>query len=220
MDDVLGVESNLGELSATYSVLTAESIFQRLKIHLNPEELSVVISKPESVYFKILLIPFKNIINGIILQQAYDYQIYLQKIFVDYFVSGAGNESETSPGANTRRDLEENRLKLVELCDFFEKDIYAHKLLIAESQSALKECVRKLSPIEDTPSKATEIEQTMAIFKDRANEICQILHNYRVEFKTLIVDTIRLIQLLPDYHEDEAQDDINRSSLQFDDQLI
>lgn len=212
-------ENDLLDLSSTYAFLTADRILDRFGLALTQEKLTEAMRTPRSVYFQLLLVPFKNIINGIIYQQAYDYQVYLQKVFVDYLVSGSGNEDKEAPGATVREDLDENRLKLIALSEQFDKDGLAHKTLINQSQAKLLDVVRKLSPIQDNAQMADEVAQTMAPFLLQAAELAQALRNYRVEFKTLIVDTRRLLELLPDYRENSFQDAENRSTLQFDDQL-
>lgn len=212
-------ENDLVSLSSTYCILTAERIFERFNIHMDHDALKAVIKNADSVYYKLLRVPFHNVINGIILQQAYDYQVYLQKIFVDYFASGNGNDNQESPGASIRESMEENRVKLIAMSESFDNTTYTHKTLIAESQARLIELTGEMQPISETLDEANRIEQAMSTFRERGDELGQILRNYRIEFKTLILDTLRLTQLLPDYRPDEIQDTINREMLYFDDQL-
>lgn len=218
MDNALQ-EQELLDLSSTYSILTADRILARWGLKLTQDELSRVVKNQKSVYFQLLLVPFNNIINGIILQQTYDYQVYAQKLFIDYLVSGSGNDNEEAPGATVRADLEQSRQKLMELSELFEKDILTHKTLIGESQGHLNDMMRSLRPLLDTEQTAMAIEKSIAPFRERSLDLAQGLRNYRVEFKTLILDVLRLIQLLPDYHINDEQEAINRSALQFDDQL-
>lgn len=212
-------EQELLDLSSTYSILTADRILDRWGLKLTQDELAKVVKNPNSVYYQLLVVPFNNIINGIILQQTYDYQVYAQKLFVDYLISGSGNDNEESPGATVRADLEQSRLKLVSLSELFERDILTHKTLIGESQGHLNDVMRSLRPLLDTEQTAQAIEKSIAPFRDRSLELAQGLRNYRSEFKTIILDVLRLIQLLPDYHVNEEQEEINRAALQFDDQL-
>jgi hypothetical protein len=212
------LENELLKYSSTYAVLTADRILARFGLHLSADELAAVMENKDSVFFQILLVPFKNVINGIVFQQAYDYQIYAQKLFVDYLVSGSGNDSSETPGENTRQDLEENRTKLIQLGEQFDKDSFAHKTLINKSQGELLKLVREIKPFQDTRETAVLIAQSMAPLNDQATELGQALRNYRVEFKTLILDTVRLVQLLPDYRENDTQKE-NLELLSFDDQL-
>ena len=213
------IESDLAELTSTYRILTAERILERFNVHLAQDVLIESMNNPKSVYFQMLIVPFKNVINGIILQQAYDYQVYAQKLFVDYLISGSGNENDESPGANIRQDLESNRLRLTELSEQFDKDTIAHKTLIHQTQAELLKKVQEISPIEDSDSYAEFVAQALMIFYGRAEILTQNLRDYRAEFKELILNTIQLLKLLPDYRTDPTQDTINRESLLFDDQL-
>lgn len=212
------IENELVKYSSTYAVLTSDRILARFGLHLSSDELAEVMKNKDSVYYQILLVPFKNVINGIVFQQAYDYQIYAQKLFVDYLVSGSGNESSETPGESVREDLEENRNKLIQLGEQFDKDSFAHKTLINKSQGELVKLVRSITPFQDTQQNAALIAQSMKAFHDQATDLGQALRNYRVEFKTLILDTLRLVQLLPDYRENDAQKE-NLELLFFDDQL-
>ena len=218
MDNELDA-NDLTTMSSTYSILTSDRILDYFGIHLEHDVLLAAIRNVDSVYHKILLVPFKNVINGIVLQQAYDYQVYLQKVFVDYLMSGQGNEQEGGIGANTRADMEANRLKLVQMSELFKKDTDASQLLIFEVQAELLALTQKMSPLQDTESEAQTIEESMRPFHERADEMGQVLRNYRSEFKTLIVDTLRLVDLLPDYKIDAQREEENRSTLQFDDNL-
>lgn len=212
-------EQELLDLSSTYAFLITDRVLDRFGLSLTQSEIAAVMKNPRSIYFQLLLVPCKNIINGIIYQQAYDYQVYAQKLFIDYLVSGSANDAPDSPGAAIRDDLEQIRLKLVELSEEFEKDVFAHKTLINQSQGKLVELVKTLKPIQDNETLATQVAQTMSPYLERVTDLAQVLRNDRIEFKNIILDTQRLILLLPDYPNNEAQGEENRSALLFDDQL-
>jgi hypothetical protein len=89
-------------------------------------------------------VPLKNIFNGIILQQAHDYQVYAQKLFIDYLLSAESLQNEDGPGANTREDLETERIKLISVGEGFNQQESAHINLIAESQATLIELSQNL----------------------------------------------------------------------------
>lgn len=212
-------EQDFLDLSSTYAFLTADRILDRFNLSLKQQELAAALKNPRSVYFQLLFVPFKNIINGIVYQQAYDYQIYAQKLFVDYLVSGAGNDDPEAPGAALREDLDQNRLKLIDMAEQLEKEAFSHKTLINKTQGKLVELVKSLMPIQDSEDLAAGVASTMEPFLEKADELGQRFRKYRVEFKTLIVDVLRLIQLLPNYKENPTQEAENRTALQFDDQL-
>lgn len=212
-------QTELMSLAATYSILTADRILDRFGIRLQQDLLLKVVENPQSVYFAILLVPYTNVINGIIHQQAYDYQVYAQKLFVDYLVSGSGNENSESQGADARDNMEKCRIKLTELSESFDKETVAHKQLILETQSFLIQLIKKIMPLEDTEELAQSVRQAMLPYHERATAMGNVLGNLRIDFKMLILDTIKLIQLLPNYKTDEVRDEKNRESLQFDDHL-
>ena len=122
---------------STYGLLTANRVLGRFNIHIENDELIVAMKNLHSVYYQLLRVPLKNIFNGIILQQTHDYQVYAQKLFIDYLLSGAGSKEDESPGANTRDDLEVERVRLIEVGEAFNREELAHQQLIAESQATL-----------------------------------------------------------------------------------
>lgn len=138
------IETDLSMWFSTYGLLTSSRILERFNIKLENDELLIAMKDPFNVYHKLLIIPLKNVFNGIILQQAHDYQVYAQKLFVDYLLSGESGKSEDSPGANTREDLEQARLRLVDVGESFNEQEIAHQHLIAESQAKLIKVARDL----------------------------------------------------------------------------
>lgn len=289
---IMNEETNEIDMSmwfSTYGLLTAQRILERFNIHLANDELIIATKNPRSIYHQLLQVPLKNIFNGIILQQAHDYQVYAQKLFVDYLLSGEGNKEESSPGASTREVLENERLKLMEMGEEFNKLELAHETLISESQSSLIKLAKELqkslqvtakeigqlltskqfkkeeSVIQKAiriamihyekideealaPSSAfwekmavvlglelapdlreqlatllktfgdprAEIENMVANYTERAEDIGIKLRSYRTQFYDLILRSMELIKLLPEYHLDKEKDEENRSSLYFD----
>ncbi|MCC5015976.1 MULTISPECIES: hypothetical protein [unclassified Legionella] len=130
-------ESDLSMWYSTYGLITAERILEKCKIKLPQEDLFAAVKNPNNFYHRLLRVPMKNVFNGIILQQAHDYQVYAQKLFVDYLLSGETAKDEESPGGLTRDDLEAMRKKLVEMGDEFHQLEFAQDKLIAESQHSL-----------------------------------------------------------------------------------
>src|SRR3989338_8473012 len=123
-----GFEGNeLMSLATTYSILTADRILERFGIRLDQDTLIKVVADSNSVYFAVLLVPYINVINGIILHQAYDYQVYAQKLFIDYLLSGSGNDNPEAQGSGTRAALEECRTKLIQLGESFDNETVSHK---------------------------------------------------------------------------------------------
>ena len=133
----LEAENDLSIWLSTYGLITTERVLGGYGIRLPQEELINAINNPNNIYHFLLRVPLKNVFNGIILEQAKDYQVYLQKLFIDYLLSGETGKSEDSPGALAREDLEKERKELLELDIDFEQIEFVHDRLIAESQKML-----------------------------------------------------------------------------------
>ncbi|MDI9818896.1 MULTISPECIES: hypothetical protein [unclassified Legionella] len=134
-------ENDLSIWLSTYGLVTAERILESYKIRLQQKELISAIKNPNTFYHHLLRVPLKNVLNGIILQQAHDYQVYAQKLFVDYLLSGETGKGEDSPGGLTREDLEKERQGLISMGDAFHQQTITHNNLIAESQKKLIQLV-------------------------------------------------------------------------------
>ncbi|KTD35583.1 hypothetical protein Lmor_1030 [Legionella moravica] len=136
MDEIIQDEQ-LSKWFSTYGLITAERLLGSYHISLPQNELVTAIKSPFSFYHKLLQIPLKNVLNGIVLQQAGDYHVYAQKLFIDYLLSGESGKSETSPGALTRESLEAERQKLVTLGEEFHQLELEQNKLIATAQAQL-----------------------------------------------------------------------------------
>ncbi|MDP3268950.1 MAG: hypothetical protein Q8M40_07865 [Legionella sp.] len=130
-------DEKLTQWFSTYGTITAQRILERYHITLPSEELLYAIKSPLSFYHRIIQVPLKNVLNGIVLQQAHDYHVYAQKMFIDYLLSGESSKDQDSQGALTRESLEEERKKLVILGEEFNKRQREHNELIASSQATL-----------------------------------------------------------------------------------
>ncbi|AHE67103.1 hypothetical protein [Legionella oakridgensis] len=282
-------EPDLALWFSTYGMLTAERILEGFKIQLDHDELVSAIKNPRSIYFQLLRVPLKNIFNGIILQQIRDYQVYAQKIFIDYLMSGQADKPQEAPGASIREDMETERKNLVELGEAFSEKESAHLKLISESQASLIKLARELQKtLESAAQKISRIFQTQKIAKSHdaiqhairaatihydkedheifsntslfwsimekdlnltlndelrqqsadvlnefrearnqidevleiylelTNEMTKVLRDFRSKFYKQILRASELIQLLPDYRDDETRRAENLESLDFD----
>ncbi|MBA2711814.1 MAG: hypothetical protein H0U57_14645 [Tatlockia sp.] len=270
---------------STYGLITAERILERYNLRLGHEDLFAAMKNPNSFYHKILKIPLRNVFNGIILQQAYDYEIYAQKLFVDYLISGESGKPEDSPGGFTREDIEKERRMLMAMAENFRESEVDHNTLIASSQKALieksmiwlnalansatqissliknikedniKDMLNSLlvnpeitdvnsvnyratawKPIEKMLGEGisnelkqafveeitklkefiSEIENSLSDFSAKSKGMELSLRSWRSDFHTLIIRVQNLLQLLPEYHTDQAQIQQNKESLFFD----
>ena len=130
-------ENDLSNWFSTYGVITAERILGRYHINLTQIDLVAAVKSSFSFYHKVLQIPLRNVLNGIVLQQANDYHVYVQKLFIDYLLSGENSKDESSPGANTREALENERQQLLALGEEYHQREGEHNHLISSSQSFL-----------------------------------------------------------------------------------
>ena len=130
-------EQGLSSWMSTYGMITAERILGHFKLRLLHQELHTAMKNTRAFYHQILQLPLKNIFNGIILQQAYDYEVYAQKLFIDYLVSGESSKPEEAPGGYTREEIEKERKQLIAMADEFRDNQDSHYRLIAESQAAI-----------------------------------------------------------------------------------
>ncbi len=137
-------QSDLSLWFSTYGILTSQRVLEGYDIHLKHDDLISAIKNPNSIYYQLLRVPLKNVFNGIILQQVHDYQVYAQKIFIDFLVTGQSDKEEGSPGTGTREDLEEKRTRLIELGERYSLEQSEHQELIAESQSSMKKQAQEL----------------------------------------------------------------------------
>ena len=130
-------ENDLSHWFSTYGVITAERILGRYHINLAQIDLVAAVKSPFSFYHKVLQIPLRNVLNGIVLQQANDYHVYVQKLFIDYLLSGENSKDESSPGASTREALENERQQLLALGEEYHQKEGEHNHLISSSQNFL-----------------------------------------------------------------------------------
>jgi hypothetical protein len=177
---------------STYGTLTSERILERFKIYLTNKELLAATKNPRSFYYQLLRIPLKNVFNGIILQQGHDYQVYAQKLFVDYLLSGESNKEEASPGANTREDLEVLRLQLMSVGEEFSKQELVHQSLIYESQASLIKLSDELHKSLHVAAKnIAQVLQTKQIIKED-KLIQQAIREAMIHLETINHETVVL----------------------------
>lgn len=126
-------DSGLSNWLSTYGLITVEKIFERYGIRLTGEDLLRAVKNPDCVFFRLIQVPLKNVFNGLILQQAKDYQIYAQKLFIDYLLSGESSQEDSQ----VRDDLEVTRKDLVAMGEVFHEEDLKNDKLIARSQVLL-----------------------------------------------------------------------------------
>ncbi|RUR12814.1 hypothetical protein [Legionella sp. km772] len=122
---------------STYGLITSQRILGHYKISIPQKELIPAIKSATSFYHHLVQVPLKNVLNGIVLQQANDYHIYVQKLFIDYLLSGESGKPPEAQGAATRESLENERKALVSLGEQFNQKQLDHEAVIGTSQKIL-----------------------------------------------------------------------------------
>lgn len=126
---------------STYGIVTAQRLLEMYKIKLEADDLIQALKMTDSFYHALLKIPMRNVFNGIIWQQAREYQIYAQKLFIDYLLSTETDkdkqEGEESPGHTVRADLEVRRQELIEMNDGFHALELQQDRLVARCQATI-----------------------------------------------------------------------------------
>lgn len=134
---------------STYGLVTIERILGYYQMKLSQEDLICALNNQDGFFYKLVQLPLINVLTGLVRQQAYDYQVYAQKLYVDYLLSGETVKPESSPGGLTREELETTRLDLVATSKSFHELEYAHNKQISTSQrlivQALKPWLKELS---------------------------------------------------------------------------
>jgi hypothetical protein len=201
----------------TYGMLTYQRILERFNIVLPQEELIRASQDTRSPYHQLLRVPLKNIFNGIILQQAQDYQVYAQKLFIDYLLTLEDNPDPNAQGAIVREDLEAQRLLLLNLITLFREQDEIHQIIIAESQALLIDLSQDLPHfLRMAEADPQFINNLMADCILRADADNINLRQLRRDFYDVILRTTSLLQYLPDYQTNLEKQLMNRSSLSFD----
>lgn len=217
-DSKAQADKDLSKWFSTYGLVTVERIFAQLGLHLKPDELKKSMDDPTSIFYQILRVPFKNILNGIILNQAQDYREYAQKLFVDYLMSGAANEpDDETQGADARETLEQLRNTLISMGDECDIQEFEHNKLIAVSQKDLIAITRELnSPTDDQKDL---VKERMSSYDSSAQALNEIFRQYRREFHNIILEVRALLEILPDYRPDPQKTAENIALLQFDSEI-
>ncbi len=157
---------------STYGLLTVERILEYLSIKLPHDEVVRLLSGTHHVLHRVINVPLLNIFNGIIFQQSYDYQVYAQKLMIDYRLSPEYAKDPESPGANIRSDLNDQYEQLLSLVKAFTDHQYKHYQIISESQSylieridELRDPVNQLDTLSDDDDLMTVLRVIMAVLK-------------------------------------------------------
>lgn len=211
MTEPVNQENTLNvEWISTYGILTAERILERFKVKLSRDELVKTLKDPTSRYHHMVSIPLKNILNGILISQVHDYQVYAQKLLIDYkltqFQPAASGDS-AQQGTESESSLKMKQEELILLGEHFMSTKSRHRELIAESQAWLIQIAPKQSDVTQMPE--------MLEFSNRCDEMTLAFETLRQQFRSLIVDMTALLALAPNYHMDTDKLSKNHEGLEF-----
>lgn len=224
----------VGHWFSTYGLITAQRILGYYRIELPQDMIAAAVKIPASFYHRILQVPLRNVLNGIVLQQAYDYNVYAQKIFIDYLLSPECASPDTAPGANIRGTLEEERKRLVDLGEQFHNLEIEHANVIADSQKvlfqisdkwhkAMDEAMKKLGGIlkplgkELKPSEIKKSINHALSFSKFHEEGSQVVHYLFIEKMNELLQLVTIKDV-----KTEMEDSLKplvAISLEFDEQL-
>lgn len=178
MDNKSG-EAELSGWMSTYGLLTSERLLEGFHIHLRHNELASALQNTQGLYFRLLRLPLRNVLNGIILQQAYDYKVYMQKMFVDYLLSGKNTQAEEASGSDVVSRLDNLRNTGMSFNETYMAFETSHLTLIADSQKQLisqagaikrvcEASVKLLKPVleEDLPESTLRASIDAAVIAD------------------------------------------------------
>jgi len=200
---------------STYGILTAERILERFQISLSRKELLETLQNPESPYHHLLTIPLKNIFNGIVIKQVYDYQVYAQKLFIDYkLASTAAAEDSEEPTHAPESDIDIKCNELMQLNDLFDEKQHVHQQIIAKSQAWLIKQTRE-TMFEVNAETSSKIEG----FSADVENLLLTFQDLREQFRELIIQTTAILSVKSDYKLDPEQIAENKESLDFDPEI-
>lgn len=132
-----GSEQNEEWLS-TYEALTLERLLEHYRFSLNKTALLALWSNHAGLIYPLLQVPLAFVFNGIVMQQGKDYAAYLQKLYIDYLISGQSALEPQSQASNTKEDLEDLRQTHLALQADFDTFCTKHLTQIAASQTFIR----------------------------------------------------------------------------------
>ncbi|MDP3560413.1 MAG: hypothetical protein Q8R79_08730 [Legionellaceae bacterium] len=129
--------SEESQVVSTYKTITAERLFDYYSLSFSAAELKTLLRHPQSFYHQLVKPPLQHIRNGLVMEQTNAYRVFGQKQFVDYLLSGEADKSEDSPGAGTRKKIEEARVAYIAVGEAFDKIQASHTQAITDTQRSL-----------------------------------------------------------------------------------
>lgn len=204
---------------STYGSVTVQRIFDLYKFKVSYEEIKDLMNNQDSVYYHFLRVPFINILNGIVIDQVESYREFIQKMFVDYLMSGAANETDAPvQGETIREALEGERTKFIDTTDKFDVEFFNHNSLISDSQKALiKLAKNKFADMDAvTDGDKQELDTLVESFEDKGRSMNAVFIDFRSQLQQMIITVQELVETLPNYQADDEQIASDKELIDFD----
>ena len=212
------IDTQISKTTPTYGLVLAKNILQNFDVDLTDSELIHTLQNEDHIHFHILKVPYKHVFNSIILNQAQEYRIYIQKLFIDYLLSGVNDFSDDFPGADIRAQIETERLSFIALGEEFDKLVMNNDRLIADSQKQLIQLYKTLPSNSASFSDAQrqDLKVMMRPVVEQISEIKKSLCDYRNQFYASILRVRSMLSNISDYRVNQEKNAQNQQYLQFD----
>lgn len=126
------------EWLSTYEALTLERLLEHYRFPLHKAALLVLWSNKSGLIYPLLQVPLAFVFNGIVMQQGKDYAAYLQKLYIDYLISGQSALEPQSQASNSKEDLETLRQEHLALQTDFDAFCTKHLTQVAAAQTFIR----------------------------------------------------------------------------------
>ena len=213
------VQDEIETWFSTYGSITVERILKQFGFSIDPSRIKSIIHTPDSIYYQFLRVPVHSILNEIIINQAEDYRGYLQKLYIDYLLSGAGNEVDAPPqGEDLRESLEESRIELIGIGNDFDMEVFNNNSFIASSQKTLIDLAKKEVVGVDDLSLDSKLAMVAIIdnLDAQALDLREKMSFYRSKFASFIPKIVEMLTVLPNYKLDPEKLAQHRALIEFD----
>jgi len=202
------------EWMSTYGLLTVRRLLERFQVLLSPDEITKIVKDESSDYHYLLAVPLKNVYCGIIYEQCMDYQLYAQKMIIDYKLANKEAkpvDGEEQQASNMDLSVSETIDDLKALIEELKALKEQHYACIAESQAFLLEA--------SSNGQTFKTSNEILLFNERAEEGIFALKTMRSRFRELILSLTELLLIIPEYFLDPVKLKKHQEGLSFDSEL-
>ncbi len=207
---------------STYGHMTIGRLLEYFSIQLPKEKIMPLLNDAHKMFRRVMNIPLLSVFNGIIFQQAYDYQVYVQKLMINYRLSPEYAKSPEAPGENIRQVLSQQYDQLLACVNAFSEHQYQHYQFISDSQAYLIGYFESFSnPLDDLEKLSNDPDfcEQLKTFEEQAKEITLIFRSDRRQFYDLILAISDQLAGLTDYKFNVEEAKKERQALFFDNKI-